>query len=190
MPDIPTNRDVYTFVRALNPKDGERPLPTLEVYLRSLLGIVLEHGEHPPSPNTLLEWLKQALEREPPAYDPAWEAQELYLIKEGEETFKDVCTVLIFQIVDLKQMRDVGVYEDDHRSFGLNAPSGRRWYNFSVLGFLECGVRGTMGGYEESEVIVLIEPPAGESADSEIFEITEAGWSLLCELLWMGQEYE
>ena len=55
------------------------------------------------------------------------------------------------QIVDLREMAEEGTLEDEHRYFGVDAPSGARWYNFDPLTFLECGARGAFGGWEEGD---------------------------------------
>lgn len=182
-----TNREFYLSARNLEPPAGEQ-MRELEVYLRALLALIYRHGEHEPGIEELLEWLKQATRHEPEPYDAAWEDEELFM---GEVEGALECRALLRSIiVDLRQMRERGTFENEYRYFGVSAPSGRYWYNFDVLGFLECGVRGTMGGFEESEVIVLIKPSEGESAGSEVFELEEWGWGLLGEILICGYCYE
>ena len=87
-------------------------------------------------------------------------------------------------------MAEAGLLEDKYRYFGIDSPSGSRWYNFDPLTYLECAIRGQYGGYEEAEVIVLIPPPAGESADDPVREITAFSWADFIGLLECGQLYE
>jgi hypothetical protein len=65
-----------------------------------------------------------------------------------------------------------------------------RWYNFDPCSYLECGVRGSLGGYTEDEVIVLIPPEDGASADSPVVPVNCLTWDQFADLLWCGAVYE
>jgi hypothetical protein len=52
------------------------------------------------------------------------------------------------QIVDLRQMAETGMLDDPQRSFGVDAPSGRLWYNFDPLTFLERGAAWAFGDWD------------------------------------------
>jgi len=49
-----------------------------------------------------------------------------------------VLRLLDQQIDDLSAMTANGQLADERRYFGLDAPSGRRWFNFDVHSFFEC----------------------------------------------------
>jgi hypothetical protein len=47
------------------------------------------------------------------------------------------------QLADLREMAAAGILENEWRGFGVDAPSGARWYNFDPRTYLECAVAGT-----------------------------------------------
>ena len=79
---------------------------------------------------------------------------------------------------------------DKYRYFGLNSPSGAYWYNFDPLTYLECGIRGTWGGYLDDEVIVLIPRPAAEAIEDRFYNLETFTWADFIAILECGQWYE
>jgi hypothetical protein len=183
-----TNRELYELVRSFRSKFGDR-FPPLEIYLSSLWRLVSQAQPAPLSWEQLAIWLEQAFTEAPPPFDPAW-LQRHPNFKEGLTSYEDWEDRILFQIADLRRMVEAGLLEDEQRYFGLNSPSRSRWYNFEPLTYLECGVRGTVGGYKEDEVIVLIPPPPGESADSAIEALEPLTWEMFIAILESGQWYE
>ncbi len=55
------------------------------------------------------------------------------------------------QIKDLREMKESGQLERDDKYFGMDAPSGNRWYNFDLFGYLECATAGAFGGWEDGD---------------------------------------
>jgi hypothetical protein len=184
-----TNRDIYVRVSSFEDKYGGSSLPSLEAYLRSLWLVVSKQRPDTPTAQQVADWLEQAFNTMPPAFDPRW----LQLIPKYDfenAGYDDWEGVIQFQIADLRRMAESGILEDKYRYFGVDSPSGSRWYNFDPLIYLECGIRGTLGGYQETEVIVLIAPSDGQSADSPVYEINELNWEEFIGILECGRVYE
>ena len=102
------------------------------------------------------------------------------------------------QIADLHQMYQQR-QECDTRWGPVESPSGHRWYNLDLVGYLECGARGfadhsradisvsfddEAAGWWELE-IPLIEYEIGRPLDSEV-----CYWEDVAEILRLGQVYE
>ena len=109
------------------------------------------------------------------------------------------------QIRDLREMEATGTLADEHRYYGVDAPSGARWYNFDPRTYLECATAGTLGGWQEGDdtgrelvpgpVVVLGAAsglarmdPAG--LEGLVFVVQALSWHDLVDFLWAGQAYE
>lgn len=182
-----TNRDFYLLVESF--EDRFKSPPPLELYLRSLWWVVSQEQHMPLTAELVATWLEQAFTQEPPPFDPQWDECQPPETAESA-TFATWEALILFQIADLRRMAEAGMLKNEYRYFGITSPSGAIWYNFDPITYLECGVRGTIGGYAEDEVIVVIPPTAGETADSPIIPLSSFGWGLFIELLECGQWYE
>ena len=187
-----TNRDLYLFVAALAENDdGEGR--ELEEYLRALwrLGAAKQANDR----LTLACFaglLVGAFHEEAPAFSPAWRdiAEE-----EGTHTGYPRWERTIFsQIVDLREMRDAGMLANEHRYFGVDAPRGRRWFNFDPLTYLECAVEGAFGGWRPGDRTgrdyVSAKTAELEDVDIPIFEMTRVSWDQFADFLRAGQSFE
>jgi hypothetical protein len=149
-----------------------------------------------------LELLTKAFSAEPLTFDESWRKQDYDSKLVGFAAWHNR---IIYQIVDLREMAEKGTLEDKMRYFGIDAPRGARWYNFDPCAFLESGMAGTFGGWQEGDdtgrgyvpgpVAVLDE--AGNIAtadprdiDDPITELKAISWEDFQEFLWMGQSYE
>ena len=182
-----SNRDLYLLVTGFGEKFGNNL--SLEEYLRALWQIVSQAKPVFPSLVQVSKWLEAAFRADVPPFDLAWlerTIEDPYVFT----TREDWENLILFQIADLHRMANAGQLENEWRFYGIDSPSGHRWYNFDPLTYLECGVRGAVGGYQEEEVIVLSSLPDGESADSPIFEIDELGWDGFAAILECGRVYE
>lgn len=109
------------------------------------------------------------------------------------------------QITDLRQMAEAGLLKRDDRYFGLSAPSGRYWYNFDPLSFLECAAAGSLGGWEEGDDtgrqfvpgMVVAYDDSGKLVECDprdlrepVEHIAQLSWEDFEEFLWCGQSYE
>lgn len=184
-----TNRELYQFVRQLRNKFEPQKSLSLEQYLSSLWAIVSVHQDTQLTIEKLVEWLDTAFRQTPPPFNSDWlDGQVNY--PQDQATYEDWQNLILFQIADLHRMAEAGLLADPYRYYGLDSPSGVRWYNFDSFTYLECGIRGAFGGYVAEEVIVLISPPEGESADSPVYQIEQFTWTDFIEILECGQCYE
>lgn len=109
------------------------------------------------------------------------------------------------QIEDLRAMAQSGQLNDKHRYFGIDAPSGARWYNFDPCTYIECGVSGAFGGWEEGDDTGRMYVPGQVSClDTEghlvardpkdlrepILELPGITWEMFSIFVWCGQNYE
>lgn len=178
-----TNRELYQLVTGFV---TERPL---EEYLRATWRIASARRGELLDVDAVAEILTRALTEDAPDFDEAW--RELYGSppEPSGEFVVDWERTILFQIVELRAMSEDGTLENKYRYFGVVSPSGGTWYNFDVVTYLECGVRGTVGGFEADEVVVLVPDPEGDD-DSDLFELVDFGWEAFTDLLWCGQYYE
>jgi len=197
-----TNRDLYLFVQDLIKRQKNCHL-SLEEYLRSLWK--LGSGKKDAASLNLGDFarlLAQAFEAEPPVFDPAWSELNCLAKKKGYAVWEQS---ILCQIVDLKEMRQAGVYQDELRYYGVPAPRGSHWYNFDPLTYLECAVQGTFGGWQAGDDSGRMPVPgpvaaAGEDGkiqavdpatlDDPLIEIESISWETFTEFLWAGQAYE
>src|SRR5213078_3659578 len=86
---------------------------------------------------------------DPPPVDPRWRSAVLG----GGDGFAAWEAVVLSQIADLADFADQGPL-DEMAYFGLDAPrpdgacraTWIRWYNFDPVGYLECGLAGSLDG--------------------------------------------
>jgi hypothetical protein len=194
---LQTNRDLYLFVTGLVPQ-GTTARP-LDAYLRALWRLASHHHASAAIElNVLAQILRQALTAEVPNFDPGWAARE-YGQGDGYARWE---STICHQIVDLRDMAAAGLAPD---YFGVDAPRGQRWYNFSPETFLECGIRGCFGGCQEGDPsgvtlvpgkIAVMDESGNITAvdpreiDNPIYEIKKISWNRLADFLDCGQCYE
>ena len=187
-----TNRDLYLFVAALVENDDGQ-VRELEEYLRALwrLGAAKQANDR----LTLACFaglLVAAFQEEAPAFAPAWQD-----IAEEEGTpagYPRWERTIFSQIVDLREMRDAGMLANEHRYFGVDAPRGRRWFNFDPLTYLECAVEGAFGGWRRGDRTgrdyVSAKNADLEDLDIPIFDMTRVSWDQFADFLRAGQSFE
>lgn len=202
MNEIKTNRELYCFIADVVKQHSDAGF-TLEAYLSNLRRLARRH-EHAAtlSPSELARMLEAAFDvssasgvndtsdaarREPAEGYAEWEAR------------------LDEQLRDLREMAADGTLASEHRHFGLDAPSGARWYNFDPCTFLECAAAGTFGGWQEGDDTgralvpgpVTVLDASGEFTTMDPRELVEPvaelqgfAWRELVALLDAGQMYE
>jgi hypothetical protein len=103
------------------------------------------------------------------------------------------------QIQDLREMAENNQLDGEYIYYGINAPSGNRWYNFDPCTYIECGVRGTFGGCEpvwnsEGSVIIDMEgnisPVDPNEPVPRPVEIPSITWEKLIRFIHCGQMWE
>ena len=144
---------VYDLILSLGMDSAEDP--PLNAYLRSLWQVVSDEHDKPLTLGQFVTWLSAAFEQEPPPFDENWLQVTKSHVDEridlGTATFKDWECIILFQIADLKRMEEAGMLENKYKYFGIDSPSGDRWYNFDLAGYLECAARGIFGFGDDSE---------------------------------------
>lgn len=195
-----TNRELYKAIETLIKEKENSPVISLEEYLISLLGRGLEKKrESELSLNEFFSLLSDS-------FSP-WR-KEIELVNkfnEDEPGFSGWQATLRRQIKDLKEMKRNGILHNEYMALGIDSPSGQRWYNFDPFSYIECGVAGSLGGWEDGDgtgrqyvpgevatvneqgVIVLYDPIDLDEPPREIEVIT---WDDFKYFLWCGQNYE
>jgi len=196
MQELRTNRDLYRFVASLAERHRQNPL-TLETYLTNLRYLARTRAHQPAlALGELADLLEGAFaDGAVPACDVPQGADGGFA--EWEERLDG-------QLRDLRGMAEDGTLEDDFRYYGVDAPSGARWYNLDPCGYLECATAGTFGGWREGDetgryvpgkVAVLDESGALTTADPRALEeptveLETIPWPELVDFLKAGQSYE
>ncbi|MEM8535165.1 MAG: hypothetical protein AAGF95_30285, partial [Chloroflexota bacterium] len=134
MSELRTNRDLYLAIDTLtraHRSDGR----SLEHYLLALLRTAESFADAETLPlSDFYNLIAQAFEIEPCAFDEGWRQQYAELPYKSDDSSGSRAT-LIRQIVDLREMAENGVFANQYRYFGVNAPRGSRWYNFDPVGY-------------------------------------------------------
>jgi hypothetical protein len=152
-------------IGAMAPKDL-----TLESFLATFRSYVENGPLSPLSVMTFLDFLSAAarLSALPEGRQSKCEPT-VYELAERER----VIEVLARQIEDLRAMAENGQLGDPKRYFGIDAPSGQRWFNLDVHAFFECAATGSFHTLD----------PDGE-------ELEFLPWRAVESFLWFGQAYE
>lgn len=198
-----SNRDLYLEIAKMLPEHRQDSRP-LSHYLRALLGLFQAYRDKPSlTPSEFLQVLGQAFKAEAAPVDGSW--FELSPQDARQVGYEGFSSILKAQIVDLIEMEQEGMLKDEQRYFGIDAPRGARWYNFDPCTYLECGMTGSLGGWEEGDdtgreyvpgkVAVLgadgkwtsVNP---EEIESPVVVMEELDWETLKQFLYCGQQYE
>jgi hypothetical protein len=199
---VMTNRDLYLFIAELCQHHAEHDQP-LEAYLRALWQLGHAERERPHLPLTrFAALLAEAFEITPPPFEPAW-AREAPCAPDDDYARWE--QIIRHQIIDLHEMAAAGMLADAQRWFGIDAPRGARWYNFTPTAFLECGVAGTFDGWEPGDStsrdfvpgpvavvdargqLVTVDP---RDLAPATFAIEPLSWATFADFLVAGQQYE
>jgi hypothetical protein len=199
---IKTNRDLYLAVSQLI-KQEDKNQRSLETYLLALLSLGQDYQHHKTlTPDEFLGLLSKAFYTMPLPFDDVWRKQDYDPKLEGYAAWRHR---IIYQIVDLREIAENNSLNDNMRYFGIDAPRGARWYNFDPCTYLEGGLAGTFGGWEEGDdtgrvyvpgpVAVLGDAGKIESADPRdldysIVLLEAISWRDFCNFLIDGHSYE
>jgi hypothetical protein len=202
--ELKTNRDLYLAIEKIA-DTYESCNRSLEQYLLALL-----LATHKFSDNRLLtiqefyNLIISSFTSEPSGFDEGW--RNMYDRMPCKlDNFIGWQATLSRQIVDLREMDENGTLSLDYRYFGVNSPRGSRWYNFSTIGYLECAMAGSFGGWEPGDetgrqfvpgsVGILAEDgfihdTNPEDIDQSKFEIAVVTWEQFKDFIECGQYYE
>lgn len=174
---ITTISDFRRFVKSLVETEADSFKGSLEKYLRSLWGLIQKHKDSSVSYGVLGQLLAEGFTAQPVPFDDNWlrydaPPEELRArdLKQVKDDYDFVRKMILYQIADLHQMKSAGLLDKSPQElyFGIDSPTGYRWYNFHPASYLDCASQSLM-------------------SDSEH---TECNWSDLAIFLWLGQIYE
>ncbi|MBJ6763727.1 hypothetical protein JGU66_23395 [Myxococcaceae bacterium JPH2] len=199
-----TNRDLYLLIATL-PQSHPAPQRSLEEYLTALweLGTRLREREDV-SLAEFAHLLMAGFTTPAPPFNPSWRTR-VNAQQEDSSGYEQWEAVVLSQIVDLHEMREAGLLTNDLRYFGLDAPSGARWYNFDPVTYLECGAAGALGGWEPGDdtgrelvpgLVAVIDdqgkvtPTDPRLLQTPTLDLPALSWDACADFLRMGQCYE
>ena len=202
-----TNRDLYAFIHRLTQTvqgDAPRSLPA---YLAALWQLALPLRADVNLPlATFARLLAEAFGAPVPALDAKQMHAARANAKADQPMFAAWQQAVFNQLTDLAEMAVSGALAHPHRGLGVDAPSGRRWYNFDPAAYLECGCEGTFGGWhpddnngrmlvpgpvailDASRELVTVAP--ADTLGEEYFDLPSITWQQFADFLCAGQCYE
>ena len=173
MDDITFQELIDSVNELVESVEGSDP-GTLEEYLRSLWGLIGKHEGEDPSNELIARLLADAFNTGPAPFNDAWlavsEPADKAMMKLNP--FDGVRRTIVFQLADIRRMRDADVLDPEKMHLGVTSPAGHKWNNFETLDYLDCGIAGIGERYTEGKK----KPPTG--------------WVLLEEILELGRVYE
>ena len=147
---LQTNRDLYLAIEQLQEQHAESAR-SLEQYLLTILRLTEPLAErHHLTLAEFYDILSGAFTQDPMPFDEAWRDTYDQLVDESED-YRGWKATVIRQIVDLREMDECGTLKDEMRYFGVSSPRKSSWYNFDPLGYLECAMAGSFGGWEPGD---------------------------------------
>ena len=150
MTELTTNRDLYLAIEALS-KTHSGCTRLLEHYLLALLDSSQRFSDR--NNLSLAEFydlVSSSFTRDAPAFSSDWRDQYDDLPHEKDD-YTGFRGTLIRQLVDLREMDENGTLKNEQRYFGVSTPRKSYWYNFDPLGYLECAMAGSFGGWEPGD---------------------------------------
>ena len=204
MAELATNRDLYLAIAALS-KTHSGCDRSLEHYLLSLLDSSQRFSERKDvSLAEFYDLVSSSFTRDIPAFNSDWRDQYDDLPHDRND-YTGFRATLIRQIVDLREMDENGTLKNEQRYFGVSAPRKSYWYNFDPLGYLECAMAGSFGGWEPGDetgrqfvpgpVAVLADDGSIQTANPEdlhepTVQVPSVTWEQFQDFIICGQIYE
>jgi hypothetical protein len=196
MTSVVTNRDLYCFIAKLVQRQSKAKI-TLESYLKRLRQLARAWSHRSTLTASEFAGLLEA------GFESSSGGQESSSNAVAE--YRGWKARISEQIRDLGEMAQAGTLANVYRYFGVDAPSGARWYNFDPCTFIECAAMGSFGGWREGEdtdreyvpgpvavldafgAITSVDPRA---IDDSVVDLKEITWGQFTEFLEAGQWYE
>jgi hypothetical protein len=192
-----TSQEFRSAVLAITDKQEGENIDSLENHLLSLWAVIKKYEKHKPTYSLFANILAEAFDTLPCKFDEQWLNYEndifwdyqndSFVLQEyinGEwiitesnvNDFEILKHIILFQISDLHRMNS-GQLNHPYRYFGIDSPTGNRWYNFDVVTYWECATAGMEACLDEPD------HPRKKSFDT-------CTWATLAKLLQLGQSYE
>jgi hypothetical protein len=203
-PQLQTNRDLYLAIDELS-KQKKNCDRSLAIYLLALLNQSVAFANR--ESLTLAEFyeiIACSFTDAPAPFHDAWRIEYEKLLHK-DEGFTGWRATIIRQIVELREMDECGTLKNENRYFGVSTPRTSYWVNFDPLGYLECAMAGSFGGwdpgddtgrrYVPGQVAVFAEDGSIQHANPEVLpnptlELSMVTWDHFKDFLICGQIYE
>lgn len=128
----------------------------LSAYLRSLWAVTLEAKIEDVTYQLLHDLIVRAFRSDPIDFDPIWFEiknpdddlfdDELELVHglDSAKQFELVRRAILFHVADYHRMRQEGILDQEPwvLYYGIDSPTGWRWYNFHPVDFIKQGLYG------------------------------------------------
>lgn len=169
------------FIEKINSLTKQTDSATdLEYFLRSLWKAILKYQDQEPSFELFQQIISESWTGEPIDFDKSWfaikENANMIEIKTSTrmDDFEYLRGTILYQIADLRRMRDAGYFEMDGNILfmGVQSPTGSSWYNWSPEDFLNAATSALGSSNPKQNVVETIT------------------WRDLAALLYLGQLYE
>ncbi len=193
-----TNRDLYQKIGELIQTKSGQVVPSLETYLGNLVRNAERFADR--EALNLKEFFSLLNDSFEGFKEPG--RGQVHFVTLGFKTWKEHVE---HQIADLREMARTGQLKNEQRYFGISAPSGEQWYNFDPCAYIECGMAGSLGGWEEGDEtgrsyvpgqvacvdakgnITTCDP---QDLDRPPVDVSEITWVTFSEFVMCGQNYE
>jgi hypothetical protein len=200
---LETNRELYLAIRELCDRqtDNDR---SLELYLSALVRLAQQYSSQATlSLTQFYSLIRDAFDAKPLPFDETWRNPDDFI--PDNSSFERWRSIAIAQVVDLHEMSETGILAHEQRYFGVTSPRGSLWHNFDPVGYLECAMAGSFGGWEPEDpgdrifvpgaVATIDEQGNLQSVDPQdldrpVVSIPALCWSDFIDFVWCGQMYE
>lgn len=178
MASEPTHRDLYLLAVQRVTAHPRRDRP-LEEYLRALLGLVRAMHDRPElRASEFIDLVVGGLAAPAVEFEAAWDDLPA-AVPTGGATTADVEATIARQVAELRRLADAGLLSPGAREFGIDAPRGGRWTNFTPPSFVECGLQGAFGGLaleESSRSMTIGSPRRAEQSGIMVARAVPMSW--------------
>ena len=169
--EVKTISDFRRYVLSLADGRATASNRSLEEYLRALWRCIQQIQAEAVTFSLLAQLLQDAFIVDPLPFDESWlqygTLPDIHS-KANQEAFAVLQQMICYQIADLHRMDQANLLDNQFRYYGIDSPTGYRWFNFDPASYLGCAVQSIQK----------------ESA------FTDASWTDLAIVLWLGQIYE
>jgi hypothetical protein len=180
-----TNRDLYKATTEFLEQQSGKKIPELADFLAMLIHNLDRVAEHPAiSLYEFHEILKTSFvvnvdtpaTSAPPPACPGYARVRAQILK---------------QIQELGMLKASGQLDNEYRYFGLTTATGSNGYNFDPSSYIECGLVGALGGWEDGDDTGREYVPGVTGSDSTSpVALAELSWEDISDFVWAGQHYE
>lgn len=170
-----TNRNLSTSIAQLL-ENREKERRKLEEYLLAFWFLASRYKHQTAiEANQFIKLLGLAFVVEIPVFPNEWRSKKFDRYSDEENNFLAFEETILQQIVDLREMEEIGLLSNEMRYLGLGSPRENRWYNFDSLTYLKCAVTGLDGNKDALE---------------DMMQNHYISWKQIDEFFWCKRIYE